>query len=1185
MIDCGATENFIDREYARQNQIPLLRKAVPRHCLAVDGTEVLGGPITHEALLHVTINNHEETVRLQCITIGNSSVILGLPWLRKHNPAIDWKGNRVSFNSEYCARKCLDTSPHAVTVTEDNATQEYFKRTPLDGELPEEVLSISMVDAETFSIESNDGTAGTITLKDINEILEAWELYHVIIADPVQKEALKKEATLKETIPNEYHEYLHLFDQKDPTELPPHRNHDHHIPLVDGKTAPFEAIGALDEKKLRALKEYIETNLKIGRIRPSKSPAGAPIHFALKKDGSLRLCVDYRGLNAITIKDRMPLPLISEALDRLVDAKIFTKLDIKDAYHNLRIAEGDEWKTAFRTKYGLFEYLVMPFGLTNAPASFQRWVNEILSEYLDVFCVAYLDDILIFSGTMEEHHKHVKLILQKMEEAGLILKASKCEFHTDRTEYLGYVISPSGIQMDHQKVRTVAEWKEPTNIKGVQSFLAFANFYRRFIKDYSKITLPLTRLTRKDTPWKWDDKAQEAFETLKAAITTEPILKHYDQEQPITLETDASDYAIGAVCSQPDETGALHRIGYYSRKLKDPKLNYDIHDKELLAIVDGLRKFDTYCKSTPHTIKILTDHKNLEYWQSKQDLILRQARWGERLADYDFVITYRPGKLAGKPDILSRESGDSPWEGEMKHRQNKERVLLPPEVFRADATEVLQLQIDHELLQKIKDRTKHDPVLQETIIKLQNGEQRDSKIALGLCEMRDDLLTYDSLIWVPDDDELHLKILHDCHDSQAAGHPGRAKTLELVSRQFYWPHQRKYVNRYVDNCDTCKRIKPIKHAPFGLLKPLEPPSQPWDSISMDFITGLPESEGSDTLWVVVDRLTKMAHFVPTSDTIKPEQLADAFITYLFRPHGLPNSIISDRGSLFTSSFWTHIMKALGTTRNLSTAFHPETDGQTERVNAILEQYLRAYCNYQQDNWKGLLPVAEFCYNNTQSGTTKVTPFFGNYGYHPRFLPDLEKADISQPEVSEYVSNLQKLHGDLRAEMPHAQMSHAEQANNTRHPDPVLRPGDKVWLRRKNIRTTRPSNKLDHKLIGPYTIIERIGTKAYKLNLPPTVRIHPVFHISLLEPVKNDSTPIPGHTQPPPPPVVVDNEEEWEVEEILDSRRHRNQLQYRVKWTGFHDPDRSSYPATNFEHAPEPVQKFHKKYPHKPAPVV
>jgi transposase InsO family protein len=353
---------------------------------------------------------------------------------------------------------------------------------------------------------------------------------------------------------------------------------------------------------------------------------------------------------------------------------------------------------------------------------------------------------------------------------------------------------------------------------------------------------------------------------------------------------------------------------------------------------------------------------------------------------------------------------------------------------------------------------------------------------------------------------------------------------------------------------------------------------------MDFITGLPESGGSDTLWVIVDRLTKMAHFVPTSDTMKPEQLADAFSAHIFRPHGLPTSIISDRGSLFTSSFWTHIMKTLGTRRNLSTAFHPETDGQTERVNAIVEQYLRAYCNYQQDDWKGLLPVAEFCYNNTQSETTKVTPFFGNYGYHPRFLPDLGKADINNPEVSGYVSKLQQLHEELRAEIIHAQMGHAEQANKTRHPDPALQPEDKVWLPRKNIKTTRPSSKLDHNLIGPYTILEKVGTKVYKLKLPPTVRIHPVFHISLLEPGK-PSSPIPGHTQPPPPPIEVNNEEEWEVEEILDSRRHRNKLQYRVKWTDFHDPDRSWYSAENFENAPAPIQLFHQKYPTKPAPIV
>jgi len=416
-----------------------------------------------------------------------------------------------------------------------------------------------------------------------------------------------------------------------------------------------------------------------------------------------------------------------------------------------------------------------------------------------------------------------------------------------------------------------------------------------------------------------------------------------------------------------------------------------------------------------------------------------------------------------------------------------------------------------------------------------------------------------------------------------AGHPGRARTLELVSRSFYWPHQRKYVNRYVDHCDTCKRIKPIRHAPFGLLKPLTPPHRPWDSISMDFITGLPVTNGHNALWVVVDRLTKMAHFVACNDTMNPEGLADSFIKHVVRSHGIPSDIISDRGTLFTSGFWGRITKALGISRSLSTAFHPQTDGQTERVNATLEQYLRAYCNYQQDDWGGLLPIAEFCYNNTQAESTKVTPFFANYGYHPRFTPDLGMQDNEVPEVSEYAAALTRLHTELRAEMIQAQMAQAEQANKTRHPDPVLNPGDTVWLKRKNIRTTRPSGKLDHKQIGPYAILERVGSRAYKLDLPTTVKLHPVFHISLLEPTTS-TEPIPGHQQPPPPPVIVNEQQEWEVEEILDSRRHRNRLQYHVKWTGFHDTDKTWYPASNFENSPDAIRQFHERYPAKPSPA-
>jgi len=387
----------------------------------------------------------------------------------------------------------------------------------------------------------------------------------------------------------------------------------------------------------------------------------------------------------------------------------------------------------------------------------------------------------------------------------------------------------------------------------------------------------------------------------------------------------------------------------------------------------------------------------------------------------------------------------------MKHRQKQGRILLPGEAFeapqddneipgaalyapgvlQANTTETISLQIDKDLLNEIRTLSAAVKEIQEIRKKKASGTTRDWKIALGLCEENNGLLMYNGLIWIPDNNTLRLRILRDHHDAQAVGHPGQTRTLELVSRNFYWPGQRKYVHRYVDHCDTCHRIKPIRHAPCRLLKPLELPHRPWDTISTDFITSLPTSIRKNALWVIIDRLTKMGHFVACQDTMNPEDLADHFLRQVIRPHRLPSSIVSGRGSLFTSNFWKRVTEALGISRNLSAAFHPQTDGQTERANATLEQYLRAYCNYQQDDWETLLPIDKFCYNNTQTGTTRITAFFANYGNHPRFLPDLGTQNDEPPEVSEYVEALRRLHEELRAEIKEAQMSQAEQAKPTK----------------------------------------------------------------------------------------------------------------------------------------------------------
>jgi hypothetical protein len=338
--------------------------------------------------------------------------------------------------------------------------------------------------------------------------------------------------------------------------------------------------------------------------------------------------VDYRALNAITIKDRHPLPLISELLDRVRRARLFTKIDLRNAYQLVRIAPGEEWKTAFRTRYGHFEYLVMPFGLTNAPATFQRFMNDTLREYLDDFCVVYLDDILIFSPNEETHMQHVRQVLDKLRQAGLYAKAEKCEFHKESIEFLGYIISPQGVSMAPSKVSSILHWPAPQTLRHVQQFLGFANFYRRFIKDYAKVITPLTALTRKQSPFRWTPAAQTTFELLKQAFVSAPILAHFNPDRDIIIEADASDYAIGCILSQPDTRGILHPVAYYSRKLQPAEINYTIHDKELLAIVQAFKHWRAYLEGAPTTIKVYSDHKNLLYFRTLKTAFQKAGKVG-----------------------------------------------------------------------------------------------------------------------------------------------------------------------------------------------------------------------------------------------------------------------------------------------------------------------------------------------------------------------------------------------------------------------------------------------------------------------------------------------------------------------------------------------------------------------------
>lgn len=1119
-----------------------------------DGTPSTSGPVTQTCTLDFTVSDHHhETLKLNVTRLQTHAVILGIDWLHTHNPLINWKKHEVRFLDQYCNKNCIDHYLPAALNLEAFALDLGFDLDLMNPSVDDYYL-LQLLSEYCEQLPPDRDHALSDPALNLNHVQDSPAI----------------------TLPEAYAEFASLFKDKEVGTLPPHRPYDHAIPLEPGATAPFGPLYNLSEKELKALREYIDENLKKGFIRRSESPAGAPVLFVPKKDQDLRLCVDYRALNQLTIKNRCPLPLISETLERLREACIFTKLDLKGAYNLIRVAKGDEWKTAFRTRYGHFEYLVMPFGLTNAPATFQAFLNDVLRECLDTVVVIYLDDILIYSKDEESHTADVRKVLQLLSDAQLQVKLEKCQFHVKKVEFLGYIISPEGISMDPAKVDAITSWATPKSVRDILVFLGFANFYRRFIKNFSRVVSPITRLLKKDVPFNWDTTAQSAFDDLKKAFSSYPILVHFDPQKPCFLEPDASKWALGMVISQPDADGTLHPVAFYSRSLTAPERNYHIHDTELLAVIEGLEHWRHFFAFSDFPAVILTDHKNLEYFSQKRSLSDRQIRYAERLSKFNVRLHFRPGTQNGAADALSRMHTPEEEEESCIH----DPILPMPTVLAsftvAALNEQLPIQSHDNLTMQIKEAYVADENIQEIIESLAKDPASYPDYA-----MEDGLLFFEGKIAVPDQEDIHRQILTHCHDDPAAGHGGIAKTYELVSRSYHWPKIRQFVKKFVLSCDTCQRNKSTHHKPFGLLQPLPVPELPWSSLSMDFIVQLPESNGYTAILVVVDRLTKMARFIPTTDDVDSDGTLKLFLTHVVAIHGIPDDIVSDCGSVFTSRFTRTVMNALGIKQNLSTAFHPQTDGQTERTNGILEQFLRCYTNYQQNNWSDLLYWAELSYNNSLQSTTNQTPFYALHGYHARFNINIPRVAASNPLAKDRLEELQQVQKDIAFLIKTAQETQEHYYNTKFKEQPDLAPGDMVMLKRTNIRTTRPSDKLDVKNLGPFKILEVINNRSFRLDLPKSLsQLHPVFHVSLLEPYRPNT--IPGRKEPPPLPVEVDGEKEYEVESIEYSRIRNRKLQYLVKFVGYDDPEWQ--PAENLEHSPEMVATYHAKNPKNPGPL-
>ncbi|KAA1116677.1 hypothetical protein PGT21_050140 [Puccinia graminis f. sp. tritici] len=1002
-----------------------------------------------------------------------------------------------------------------------------------------------------------------------------------------------------------------MFRKSSAQKLPPRRIYDFRVDLVPGALPQASRIIPLSPAENQALDTLITEGLENGTIRRTTSPWAAPVLFTGKKDGNLRPCFDYRKLNAVTVKNKYPLPLTMDLVDSLLDADTFTKLDLRNAYGNLRVAEGDEEKLAFVCRQGQFAPLTMPFGPTGAPGYFQYFMQDILLGRIGKDTAAYLDDIMIYTQKGTDHQAAVMGVLETLSKHQLWLKPEKCEFSRPEVEYLGLLISCNRLRMDPTKVKAVSKWPPPKNVTELQRFIGFSNFYRRFIDHFSGIARPLHDLTKDKTPYVWDDHCNKAFETLKTAFTTAPVLKIANPYRPFVLECDCSDFALGAVLSQIcDKDQELHPVAYLSRSLVQSEKNYEIFDKELLAIVASFKEWRHYLEGNPNRLQaiVYTDHRNLESFMTTKQLTRRQARWAETMGCFDFEIVFRPGRQSSKPDALSRRPDLAPSkEDKLTFGQLLRPENITPDTFAEvaefdcwfedesvdleDAEHWFQVDIlgveepntpsediptDSELISQIRSLTPSDSRLTELISACQNPVSSRMKEATKHYSVKDGVLYRSGRIEVPRNEDLKTKILRSRHDSKLAGHPGRSKTLSLIRRSFTWPSMKSFVNRYVDGCDSCLRVKSSTQKPFGTLEPLPIPAGPWTDISYDLITDLPLSNNCDSILTVIDRLTKMAHFLPCNKSMNSEQLADLMLKQVWKLHGTPKTIVSDRGSVFISQITQELDKQLGIRLHPSTAYHPRTDGQSEIANKAVEQYLRHFVQYRQDNWEPLLATAEFAYNNNDHVSIGVSPFKANYGFNPSYggIPSSEQC---LPVVEERIKQIDEVQSELKLCLEAAQESMKNQFDKGVKDTPIWNVGEEVWLNSKNISTTRPSPKLDHRWLGPFQISKKISQSAYKLTLPLSMQgVHPVFHVSVLR--KHNPDTITGRRHPSPEPVQVNNEEEWEVEGVLDCRRRGKKVEYLVSWKGFGPEENSWEPKVNLEHCRELVAEFNIKFP-------
>ncbi|KAJ0895862.1 putative nucleotidyltransferase, Ribonuclease H [Helianthus annuus] len=1056
LIDSGSTHNIVQPRIVSFLKLP--HQNVTEFSVMVGNGENLKCNGVCPSVM-ITLQEASFTIPVFILPVEGADIILGLAWLRTLGPVLaDFSIPQLTFN----------VGPKAITLRGEH-TSAQVSSSSLHTLISKN--SVASLHALYFHVTTPSQTSPPINLTH---------------NDPTIQQLLQT--------------YDHIFQI--PTQLPPNRSQDHHIPTLPMSKPINVRPYRYPQYQKQIMSKLIEEMLRDGVIKPSQSPFSSPVLLVRKKDGSWRFCVDYRALNAITIKDRFPIPTVDELLDELHGAVVFSKIDLTAGYHQIRLATEDTHKTAFRTVDGHYEFLVMPFGLSNAPSTFQATMNDLFRDVLRRYVLVFFDDILIYSRSTEEHYYHLQQVFETLSQNLFFAKPSKCTFAVSSVAYLGHIISAKGVEADPEKLSAIQSWPVPTSLSTLRGFLGLTGYYRRFVRNYAQIAAPLTDILKLPS-FKWSNHSEAAFKALKSAMISLVTLTLPNFSKPFDVTTDASNVAIGAVLSQEDRP-----IAFFSKKMCPRMQVASAYVRELYAVTEAVKKWRQYLLG--RKFNIFTDQRSLKHLLSQVVQTPEQYKWATKLIGYDFEIHYKPGKENRVADALSR--------------------INTPQVMAISFTNPKWV---HDL--KNFYASPDGRVLIHKCMAKSTGSQ---------FMMKDGVLYYQSKIFIPCQQQLRLLLLNEFHASQAGGHSGIRVTIKRLAAAFSWPKLKADVVNFIRQCQVCQQVKYPTHKPYGLLQPLPIPSNVWQDVSMDFITNLPLSNGKSAIWVIVDRFSKFAHFIPLPPHYGAVMLATLFLQNVYRLHGFPKSIVTDRDPIFLSKFWKELFKQVGTKLKFSTAYHPQTDGQTEVVNRCLQNFLRSFAGDEPRAWSKYLYLAEYWYNTSHHSSINMSPFQALYGQPIpeaiRYKPEMS----DNPSIDFTLKEMQRLRVVLKQNLKRAQQRMSSLANEHRM-DKEFQIGDMVFLKLQDYRQKSVENrsyrKLSKRFYGPFKVIERIGAVAYKLQLPPGATVHPVFHVSLLREAK-------GNPVPSPLPAFTGSDELLlQPSKVLSSRHKLGKLEILVAW--------------------------------------